>query len=116
MDKVINHQSIDALDGVVYRCENGTLKTIPKKNFIMDLDAIPFPARDYMEEDWFKMIRLNGKSHGVKRVSWTLSFCNVPSMYAVYGTEHCWRGRSIANIVDEMEYLYKEHGVLIFSF
>lgn len=20
----------------------------------MDLDAIPFPARDYMEEDWFK--------------------------------------------------------------
>lgn len=37
-------------------------------------------------------------------------------MYAVYGTEHCWRGRSIANIVDEMEYLYKEHGVLIFSF
>lgn len=40
----------------------------------MDLDAIPFPARDYMEEDWFKMIRLNGKSHGVKRVSWTLSF------------------------------------------
>lgn len=31
VDKVINHQSIDALDGVVYRCENGTLKTIPKK-------------------------------------------------------------------------------------
>lgn len=41
VDKVINHQSIDALDGVVYRCENGTLKTIPKKNFIMDLDAMP---------------------------------------------------------------------------
>lgn len=117
VDKVINHQSIDALDGVVYRCENGTLKTIPKKNFIMDLDAIPFPARDYMEEDWFKndpfkMVNLMGSrgchGHG--------HFCNVPSMYAVYGTEHCWRGRSIANIVDEMEYLYKEHGVLIFSF
>ena len=117
VDKVINHQSIDALDGVVYRCENGTLKTIPKKNFIMDLDAIPFPARDYMEEDWFKndpfkMVNLMGSRgcHG------HCHFCNVPSMYAVYGTEHCWRGRSIANIVDEMEYLYKEHGVLIFSF
>ena len=35
-------------------------------------------------------------------------FCCAVSICAVYGTEHCWRGRSIANIVDEMEYLYKQ--------
>lgn len=117
VDKIVKHQTLDNLDGLVYRCEDSTLKTIPKKNFIMDLDTIPFPARDYMKEDWFKsdsfkMVNLMGSRgcHG------HCHFCNVPSMYAIYGTKHRWRRRSIINIVDEIEYLYKEHGVLIFSF
>lgn len=116
VEMIINHQDLSSLNGIVYRCNDGTINILPKKQFILDLDTIPFPARDYMEEDWFKkepfkMVNLMGSRgcHG------HCHFCNVPSMYAVYGTDLKWRGRSIKNILDEIEYLYKEHGVLIFS-
>lgn len=117
INRVINHQDISNLNGIAYRCSDGIIKILHKTQFIMDLDTIPFPARDYLEEDWFKnapfkMVNIMGSRgcHG------HCHFCNVPSMYAVYGTDLKWRGRSIVNILNEMEYLYREHGVLIFSF
>ena len=115
INRVINHQDISNLNGIAYRCSDGIIKILHKTQFIMDLDTIPFPARDYMEEDWFKnapfkMVNIMGSRgcHG------HCHFCNVPSMYAVYGTDLKWRGRSIVNILNEMEYLYREHGVLYF--
>lgn len=117
VEKVITHQKLDTLDGIVFREENGEIVINPKKNFIMDLDEIPFPDRDYMEDEWFKeesfkMVNLMG----FRGCLGHCHFCNVPTMYSTYGPEHCWRGRSINNILDEMEYLYKQYGVLIFSF
>lgn len=117
VNKIANNQDFSDIDGIAYRDRSGKVIANPKTKFIMNLDNIPFPDRPYLNEDWFKkrpfkMVNMIGSRgcHG------HCHFCNVPTMYAAYGEEHRWRGRSVNNILDEMETLYKSFGVLIFSF
>lgn len=113
---VVGGGNLSEIDGLAYRRKDGSVKINPKTKMILDLDSIKFPDRGYIDEylqnDLIKIVNMVGSRgcHG------KCHFCNVPSMYSFYGEGKRWRGRSIKNIVDELEYLNKSHGISVFSF
>ena len=81
---------------------------------IMDLDSLAFPVRDLLP-----LVRKHG--HGVSMYSSRgcgfarCSFCYLLPYQAV-AEQPKWRARSAENVVAEMEYLYREHGVTRVTF
>ena len=99
------------IDGVAFR-RNGQLALNPKKEWVKDLDQLPFPARDLLDLDayWSR----SGRA-GVGR--WT-SFitsrgcpfrCVFCSTHTVWGRR--WRPRGAENVVAELEELSSRYGM-----
>jgi anaerobic magnesium-protoporphyrin IX monomethyl ester cyclase len=86
----------------------------PKKHkfdfpdLVTDLDLFPFPERDDTPIEYFNEPSCYGKnivmvsSRGCRL---KCDFCNVE---AIYG-RHCYRVRSLKNVVDEIEYMQKNY-------
>jgi len=109
---------LENVDGLAYR-ENEVVKINPKKNFIANLDNLPFPARHLFPMDKYlqltKDLRMNEISS--KRVPYTemvtsrgcpdrCVFCVIRKMYGGF-----WRARSPKNVVDEIQLLFEKYGV-----
>lgn len=116
-DAVTSHKSISDIDGIVFRSKDGKIKMNSKTQYILNLDQLPFASRPYMDEEFFKnSIFKSCNMVGSRGCHGKCHFCNVPTMYKTYGEDLKWRGRSITNIVDEIEHLNKNYKVLIFNF
>ncbi|OLN29405.1 B12-binding domain-containing radical SAM protein [Desulfosporosinus metallidurans] len=96
-----------SVQGLSYR-KNGQ---IFKNNYclpISDLDTIPFPARDTLdyciENHKPGLIGILGS----RGCAFNCSFCNANEFFSL-GTKPSWRKRSPKNIVDELEYIYKNY-------
>ncbi len=116
VDAVITNGDLSAIDGLAYRDKDNTIRINPKTKLIMDIDSIKFPDRDYIDKYMKNVSMKTANMVGSRGCHGKCHFCNVPSMYSVYGEQKKWRGRTIKNIVDEIEYLNKEKNVLIFNF
>lgn len=92
----------------------------PLRQFIKDLDELPFPAYHLLPmEKYFEVFRnspylMNSKMCGLISSRGCPGDCSYCSIHSVWG--HSWRGRSPKNVVDEMKYLIKTYGVKEFSF
>lgn len=90
------------IDGIVY-CEDGELIRTPPRDFIDDLDALPFPDREAIDVD--RYVDVWRSHHGKGSVSlitargcpYTCTWCS----HAVFGYTH--RRRSPENVADEVE-------------
>jgi anaerobic magnesium-protoporphyrin IX monomethyl ester cyclase len=88
--------------GLAYR-ENGVMRLTPKREFIDNLDTIPFPARESFDNQAYKDYYLRNFGYTITPVitsrgcPFTCDFCSRP----VFGNE--FRFRSAANVADEME-------------
>lgn len=110
-----------AIAGVAYRDGSEIRKTAPRPN-ISDLDKIPFPAWDLIDLSHYRPWG-NGKVRGIDlerepRVSVVFSRgcpgrCDFCSTWWIWKG---WRHRSPSNMVDEIEMLYRNHGVRHFCF
>ena len=106
VETVQGHRSLSTVKGIVYKNhesnDNHIIRT-PIREAIQDLDRLPFPARDQLNNEAYKQ-------HYKKRFGYTTTsvitsrgcpfrcdFCS----RAVFG--HEFRTRSAVNIVDEME-------------
>ncbi|MEW6087163.1 MAG: radical SAM protein [bacterium] len=98
--------ALNSIDGLIYRDGNKIMEN-SKKNFIKDLDSLPFPARDMVPIE--KYMNNNLRLYGLgNRPSLSLltsrscpnlcSFCN---MWMVHGVG--WRFRSVENILAEID-------------
>jgi len=105
---------LSGLNGLAYR-ENGTIKYIPKIEYIEDLDSIPFPARHLFNMNKYFN---NAKSHGFFRNTpftqiITSRGCPLKCTFCALGAH--WgnrqRLRSAKNVLDEIEYLIREYGI-----
>jgi anaerobic magnesium-protoporphyrin IX monomethyl ester cyclase len=98
--------------GLAYRQGDRVITTPPRK-LISDLDELPFPARDLLDEaksrGWSCYISSSRGCH------WQCSFCAIRAAYRFTPGKR-WRARSIQNTVDEMETLYWERGITDFYF
>ncbi len=109
------------IDGLCYR-KNGVAIENDKSKFIQDVDSIPFPDYDLVdiEDYYFDTSKwFNPKNHRIN-VSFPLLTsrscphrCTFCAMYLVQGPT--FRMRSAENVVDEIEYFYKNMNQKYFS-
>ena len=83
----------------------------PDRPYIEDLDELPFPARHLWDlesirkaEDIFYLTTSRG----------CVYWCEFCAAVRMFGRKY--RMRSVKNVVDELEYLYKKYGATVFTF
>ena len=98
--------------GLSFRGADGPIEN-PARPLVKDLDSIPWPARDtppnhHLGVGYSPILG----SRGCHR---DCAFCSIRSFYST--SRGAWqRFRSVADLVDEMEMLYKRFGVRFFVF
>ena len=99
------------IDGVAYR-SGGEMASNPKKDWVKDLDRLPFPARDLLDLDayWSR----SGRAGTGRWTSFITSRgcpfrCVFCSTHTVWGRR--WRPRGAENVVAELEELSHRFGM-----
>lgn len=99
MRRIEDNRSLKGINGVIYR-ENGAIKKNPPNKIIVDLDAIPFPAKHLLDLENYHAASLVLTSRGCP---YKCTYCaNISSGKA-------WRSRSPNNVVDEIELLLTDY-------
>ena len=103
---------LDDVLGIIYRCENSTLKKNKSRPLIEDLDIVPFPAYDLIPDmgkytpnpSAYKMLPVRSliTSRGCPG---QCTFCDKN----LFGSKY--RKRSAQNVFDEIMFLRKNYGV-----
>jgi len=107
---------LNKIDGIVYR-KGGKIVKNNARQLIKNLDDIPFPAWDeldiskYSLESSFNMRKPVFPLVTSRGCPGHCLYCSVNSVW-----QHRWRGRSVKNILDEIEMLMKKYGVKEFAF
>ncbi len=100
------------IDGIAYKMGE-KVKVFPQK-FIKDLDSIPFPDRDLLPLDKYK-VKFDGKRATSVITSrgcpFNCEFCSASQFMGLL-----WRKRSVESVLEEVELLYRKYnyGSLIF--
>jgi radical SAM superfamily enzyme YgiQ (UPF0313 family) len=95
------------IDGLMYKTETGKIITNPPRKQIRDLDSLPIPAYDLFQMDRYPLHRIV-TSRGCP---YMCAYCNATFMWG-----QNWRKREAKNLVDEIEFLIKNHGKKIMVF
>ncbi len=104
-----NGHSLDGVAGIAYR-EGRSIRVNAPRERIAALDTVPFPAYHHVDLDaytsrtgWERIPLAVLSSRGCP---YECSFCDIPGL---------WSGgiryRSVANVVDEIEFLQQEYGI-----
>lgn len=110
--KLENGDGMEAVKGVAYRDGEGIVRKNADRQLICDLDMLPYPARDQFET--------NQKNTQYIRISTSrgcygsCAFCSSFAGRKQPGAR--WRGRSPANVVDEIKYLTEKYDFHTFDF
>ncbi|MFA5101318.1 MAG: radical SAM protein, partial [Candidatus Omnitrophota bacterium] len=110
---------LSAIDGLVWRNAQGGVVQNKPRTLIEDLDILPFPARDLLEQAR-KDSRNNGLVDSVRMTTsrgcvGRCSFCCV-NLYNKIQKGKGWRGRSPKKVVDELEILTNKFNARVFNF
>ena len=93
---------------------NGEYNRTPDAPFIADLDSLPFPARELLSLKRYRE-KMNGRLTTTLVTSrgcpFNCSFCSSSQFFGVK-----WRARSVENVFEEMELLYKKYNYRALSF
>jgi len=105
-DKIERGTDYSCVKGIAYH-EKGQIKRAPPRSFIQNLDDIPFPAREFFDNDAYKEHYSRNFGYTITSVMtsrgcpFNCDFCSRP----VFGNQ--FRTRSAANIVEEMTEICK---------
>jgi anaerobic magnesium-protoporphyrin IX monomethyl ester cyclase len=107
-------ESLEDCRGIFYRAEDGEIKQNPARPVIHDLEVLPIPARDQLEQHGNKLeyVRVS-TSRGCVAMC---TFCSAPHLKNRSQPGKPWRGRSPESIVDEVEYLVKKYKFRTYDF
>jgi anaerobic magnesium-protoporphyrin IX monomethyl ester cyclase len=105
-----DRRGLKEIDGVGYR-ENGAIRVNPLRNFVGDLDALPFPARDLLPLDRYRigrkrstmLVTSRGCPHG----------CAYCSAHLTMGS--AFRSRSPENVIREIADCRRRFGIEAFD-
>lgn len=103
---------LDNILGIVYRGNKSIIKDNPFRSSLKDLDKLPWPARHFLPKDGYEDLpeilpRPMAQMWSSRGCPYQCVFCAWPQI--MYG-DSTYRVRDPIDIVDEMEYLVKEHG------
>ncbi|MDD5596479.1 MAG: radical SAM protein [Victivallaceae bacterium] len=109
-----NGNDINCLDGIGYK-KDGKCIINPKKRWIEDLDAIPFPAYHLMHlQRYFGLVASHGERHKARYCpiitsrgcTASCSFCTAKEVWG-----RCYRMRSADKVIEEMKLLKEQYGI-----
>lgn len=112
-----NNLPVDGIKGIAFRGKNDEVILNNYRNSITQLDQVSFPDRIHVEE----MLKENYREQyiniaGSRGCTWSCcSFCDIQEFYKKCPGEK-WRGRSISNILDEIEILILKYRYDKFNF
>jgi radical SAM superfamily enzyme YgiQ (UPF0313 family) len=98
-------RKVEAINGLIYRNEENIIVKNPPRIQIKDLDEIPFPAYDLLKMNKYPMHRITT----TRGCPYKCVFCNSSSIW-----DWKWRKRSVENIVEEIQFLLKNHEKKVF--
>jgi anaerobic magnesium-protoporphyrin IX monomethyl ester cyclase len=95
--EIVQGQPVDSIKGLLHR-EAGTVRFSEQREFIPNLDAVPFPTYD-----GFKLTKYSKTMplHSSRGCPYHCIFCGAPK---ILGKK--WRGRSAKNMIEEVKYWY----------
>lgn len=103
-EKIQKGESLENVKGITYRQGEKVISN-PDREFISDLDSIPFPSRELFEEGKYHFqMPLTGQDNNVTGIVTSRgcpSKCNYCSGHVMWRSKY--RFRSASNVVDEME-------------
>lgn len=100
----------DGIDGIGYRWK-GEIHINPLMSFIQNLDSLPFPARDLISLDSYRIHRKRATMIITSRgCPHQCAYCSNP---IVMGS--VFRSRSPENILKEMKECYQHYGIEVFD-
>lgn len=113
--------SLQNIDGLVFRQNGIVVKTKPREN-CSNLDDISFPAWHLID-----LKRYPGRGEGKHNGIVLIDTPRIPIIFSRGCSGHCdfcstwwiwkgWRHRSAINMADELEMLYRDHGIRHFCF
>ncbi|MGB9706655.1 MAG: B12-binding domain-containing radical SAM protein [Microgenomates group bacterium] len=110
-EKVLTGQEWRDVPGIAYL--HNRAQVINKPIDSVDLDALPFAVRDYLEyclgKTNYATIMGSRGCYGI------CTFCSNYSFGSLWEGPK-WRGRNPKSVVDEMQEIFETHGVTIFKF
>ncbi len=115
INTLINGGELRNVKGITYR-ENREVVVNPEREFIKNLDELPFPARDLLPMDIYRgTIALEGGRPfstilATRGCPFTCHYCELATMWKTQ------RRRSVENVLDEIEHLKKSYGVKYLEF
>ncbi len=117
--RVENKKDFSGVAGATFRDSSGSVVVNPARDFIKDLDSIPFPARHLLDMSLY--LEKHAGPYAMRAPSSTIitsrgcpNACAYCTIKFVWGSRR-WRGRSAVNVVDEMALLYNRYGVREFQ-
>jgi anaerobic magnesium-protoporphyrin IX monomethyl ester cyclase len=106
INEILANKNLNEINGIIYR-ENQTIKRNEPRALIENLDTLPYPAWHLFDIKKYKTPRLSCRKNPVGPME--------TSRGCVYGCVYCskcifgrrFRKKSVARIVDEMEFMLK---------
>jgi radical SAM superfamily enzyme YgiQ (UPF0313 family) len=98
-------KSLEGIKGVGF-CKNGKVVLNPSREFIQDLDSLPFPDRDLLP--YKKYYNLLGKGNEIMTSLLTSRGCPHNCIFCTKKDGRLCRVRSPENVVEEIEYCVKK--------
>ena len=107
-------KSLEDSPGICYRDETGELRENPARPLIHNLEVLPFPARDQLEQHGNKLeyVRVSTSRGCVAHCA----FCSAPHLKNRVQGGKAWRGRGSEQIVDEVALLVERYNFRTFDF
>jgi radical SAM superfamily enzyme YgiQ (UPF0313 family) len=116
--KILNEEPTHDVEGIVYLDKNNKIIKTKERQFISNLDEIPFPLVEIVN---YRKYLGNGNPFALRSPTACIvssrgcpGKCVYCTVSAVWG--RTWRGRSPKNVVDEIESLMKNYQVSEFAF
>ncbi|MBI5676800.1 MAG: radical SAM protein [Nitrospirae bacterium] len=107
-------REIRSISGLVFKDNIGDIVETPDREFIGDLDSIPFPAYDLLQiGDYFKDPHFHG---GLNKYNLVLPIltsrgCPFKCSFCYHAMGYTFRPRSPQNVVAEIDWLVKDFGI-----
>lgn len=110
----LNNRPLNDVNGIAYK-ENERVVLTEPRDFIQDLDSIPYPDyTDFNLEHYLGIPDADGIAASIitsRGCPHACVFCSAGNFW-----KRKWRARSPANVVGEIEWLYSEYNVRNFAF
>ncbi len=112
--EIVSGAPLESIKGITYRAADGSIHRNPDADLILDLNSLPFPARDLLPMDKYRPGAFFNIGKKGKHYMTMISSRGCPNKCVFCSSSHYWRYlrlRSPDNIIKEIDELHEKYGV-----